>query len=45
VLEVGKPDTVDDVKSKILKEVGIPKDMQKPRQAFLPLQDDEIMSH
>ena len=45
VLEVEKSDTVDDVKSKILKEMGIPKDMQKLRHACLSLQDDEILSH
>ena len=45
VLEVEKSDTVDDVKSKILKEMGIPKDMQKLHHACLSLQDDEILSH
>jgi hypothetical protein len=45
VLEAEKSDTVDDVKSKILKEMGIPKDMQKLRHACLSLQDDEILSH
>jgi hypothetical protein len=45
MLEVEKSDTVDDVKSKILKEMSIPKDMQKLRHACLSLQDDEILSH
>ena len=45
MLGVEKSDTVDDVKSKILKEMGIPKDMQKLRHACLSLQDDEILSH
>jgi Ubiquitin family len=45
VLEVEKSDTVGNVKSKILKEMGIPKDMQKLRHACLSPQDDEILSH
>ena len=41
MLGVEKSDTVDDVKSKILKEMGIPKDMQKLHHACLSLRDDE----
>ena len=43
--EVEKSDTVDGVEIQTLKEVGIPKDMQRLRYACLPLQDDELMSH
>ena len=45
MLEIERSDTVDDVKSKIIKEMGIPKDMQKLRHACLSLQDDEMLSH
>jgi hypothetical protein len=45
VLRVEKSYTVGDVKSRILKEMGILKDMQKLHHACLSLQDDEILSH
>jgi Ubiquitin family len=44
-LDVERSGTVDDVKSKILKEMGISKDMQRLRHACLPLQGDELLPH